>query len=64
MTTAIVKKTIYLNQNYINKALKIFDVKTEKEAVNRALEIIVEEDDIISMHKEIKGLGEVEKVFK
>lgn len=63
MSDKFVKKTIFLNQDYINKALRLFNVKTEKEAVNRALEIVVEEENIIKVHKEIADMGEIEKVF-
>ena len=64
MEQAYVKKTMYINSNYIKKALKILDVKTEKEAVNKALEIIVEEDEIIKAHKEIGGSNSIEQVYK
>ena len=64
MSHRLVKKTIFLNQNYVNKAIKIFNVKTEKDAVNRALEIVVEDNEIINIHKEIGGTGKIEKVFK
>lgn len=60
----IVKKTIFLNQDYINRAKKIFGVKTEKEAVNKALELSVIDDEIIKVHKEIGGKGEIiDEVF-
>jgi len=64
MERAYVKKTMFINTNYIKKALKILDVKTEKEAVNKALEIVVEEDEIINAHKEIGGTDSVQKVYK
>jgi len=64
MEKVYVKKTMYINSNYIKKALKILDVKTEKEAVNKALEIIVEEDEIINVHKEIGGTYSIEQVYK
>jgi Arc/MetJ family transcription regulator len=64
MEQVYVKKTMYINSNYIKKALKILDVKTEKEAVNKALEIIVEENEIIKAHKEIGGTNSIEQVYK
>ena len=64
MEQVYVKKTMYINSNYIKKALKILDAKTEKEAVNKALEIIVEEDEIIKAHKEIGGTNSIEQVYK
>ncbi len=35
----IVKKTIELNQDYIDRARVIFGVRTDKAAVNKALEL-------------------------
>lgn len=64
MSSAMAKKTIYLNQDYIDRAIKIFGVKTEKEAVNKALELAIIENEIIQVHKEIGGKGEIEEVFK
>ncbi len=64
MSDKLVKKTIMLNQDYIDKAIEIFHVKTEKDAVNKALEIVVEESDITHTHEEIGGTGEIEKVFE
>ena len=43
----MVKKTIELDQDYIDRARMIFEVRTEKEAVNKALEMAVIDDDII-----------------
>jgi Arc/MetJ family transcription regulator len=64
MERAYVKKTMFINTNYIKKALKILDVKTEKEAVNKALEIVIEENEIINAHKEIGGTKSVQQVYK
>jgi Arc/MetJ family transcription regulator len=64
MENQYVKKTILINQTNIKKALKILNVKTEKEAVNKALEIVVEENAIIAVHNEIGGVCEIEKVYK
>jgi len=55
----IVKKTIELNQDYIDRARVIFGVKTEKAAVNKALEMVIIDDEIIKAHKLIGGKGEV-----
>jgi len=53
MESVYVKKTMFINKEYIKKALKILNVKTEKDAVNRALEIIVEEEEILNAHREL-----------
>jgi len=61
----MVKKTIELNQDYIDMARLIFKVRTEKEAVNKALEMAVIDNNIIEAHEQIGGKGEViDEVFK
>lgn len=55
----MVRKTIELNQDYINKARLIFEVRTEKEAVNKALEMAVIDNDIINVHDLVGGKGDV-----
>ena len=61
----MVKKTIGLDQDYIDRARMIFEVRTEKEAVNKALEMAVIDDDIIKAHELIGGKGDViNEVFK
>ena len=61
----LVKKTIELNQDYIDRARVIFGVKTDKAAVNKALELAVIDDEIIKAHELIGGKGDVvEEVFE
>ncbi len=61
----LVKKTIELNQDYIDRAHVIFGVKTEKSAVNKALELAIIDDEIIKAHELIGGKGDVvEEVFE
>ena len=61
----MVKKTIELDQDYIDRARMIFEVRTEKEAVNKALEMAVIDDDIIKAHELGGGKGDViNEVFK
>ena len=55
----IVKKTIELDQDYIDRARVIFGVKTEKTAVNKALEMVMIDDEIIEAHELIGGKGAV-----
>ena len=60
-----VKKTIELDQGYIDRARLIFAGRTEKEAVNKALEMEIIDDDIIKAHELVGGAGDViDKVFK
>jgi len=61
----MVKKTIELNQDYIDMARIIFQVRTEKEAVNKALEMAVIDNEIIKAHDLVGGEGDViDEVFK
>ncbi|MCJ7686232.1 MAG: type II toxin-antitoxin system VapB family antitoxin [Desulfobacteraceae bacterium] len=61
----MVKKTIELDQDYIDTARRIFAVRTEKEAVNKALEMVIIDNQIIETHESVGGKGElIEDVFK
>jgi len=61
----MVKKTIELDQDYIDTARRVFGVRTEKEAVNKALEMVVIDNQIIETHESVGGKGElIEDVFK
>jgi len=61
----MVKKTIELNQDYIDMARRIFAVRTEKEAVNKALEMVIIDNQIIEAHESVGGKGElIEDIFK
>lgn len=53
----MVKKTIELDQDTIDTARRIFGVRTEKEAVNKALEMVIIDNQIIEAHESIKGKG-------
>ena len=55
----IVKKTIELDQDHIDRSRIIFGVKTEKMAVNKALEMVMIDDEIIKVHGRIEGKGAV-----
>ena len=60
----LVKKTIELNQDYIDRARVIFGVRTDKAAVNKAMELAVIDDEIIKANELIGGKGDVvEEVF-
>ncbi|MBA7611482.1 hypothetical protein ES703_18706 [subsurface metagenome] len=52
-------------KDYIDRARMIFEVRTEKEAVNKALEMVIIDDDIIKAHELVGGKGDViNEVFK
>ena len=61
----MVKKTMEMNQEYIDRLREVFGVRTEKEAVNKALEMALIDDEIIKAHRRMREKGDViEKVFK
>ncbi|MBN1905047.1 MAG: hypothetical protein JW927_08120 [Deltaproteobacteria bacterium] len=61
----MIKKTIELDQDYIDMARSIFCVRTDKEAVNKALEMVIIDNSIIEAHEQIAGKGDIiEKVFE
>lgn len=58
-----IKKTIELDTVAIKKLHRIFDVKTDKEAVNRALQLVTEEDEIIQTHERLAGTSDFDLLF-
>ncbi len=61
----MVKKTIILNQDHIDMVRRIFNVKTDKQAVNKALEMVIIDNQIIQAHESIAGKGDlIEDIFK
>lgn len=59
------KKTIVLNQDYIDKLRTIFGVKTDREAVNKALELAIIDEEIVAAHKRAGGKGDlIDEVFE
>ena len=51
----LVKKTMELDERAIKKLRVIFSADTDKEAVNKALQLVTEEDDIIRTHESLAG---------
>ena len=61
----MVKKTIVSDQDHIDKVRMIFGVRTDKEAVNKALELAIIDDEIIAAHERAGGKGElIDEVFE
>ncbi len=61
----MVKKTIELNQDYIDRIREILGAKTDKEAVNKALELALIDDEIVNAHKLMANKGNiVEDIFE
>jgi len=61
----MVKKTMEMNQEYIDRLREVFGVRTEKEAVNKALEMALVDDEIIKAHGRMREGGNViDRVFE
>lgn len=59
----LVKKTIELDEKAIRKLRLIFKADTDKEAVNRAIQLVSEEDEIIRTHESLAGSASLEDPF-
>ena len=59
-----VKKTIEIDAQAIKKTKKILDVSTDKEAVNLALQLICDEDEIIRTHESLAGHLQLQDLFR
>ena len=59
----LAKKTIELDVSAVKKVRRIFKVKTDKEAVNRALRLVAEEDEIIQTHERLAGSVKLDNPF-
>ena len=59
----LVKKTIELDGDAIKKLRRIFNVKTDKEAVNSAIHLVAQEDEIIRCHESLAGTADIADIF-
>ncbi|HIC96722.1 TPA: hypothetical protein EYP12_08915 [Candidatus Bipolaricaulota bacterium] len=56
-------KHLKLDQEKLDQARKILGAKTEREAVEQALDLIISEEEIDRLLKELEGKGTIKKVF-
>jgi hypothetical protein len=63
MNMAIKHKHLRLDQTKIDKARRVLRVKTEQEAIERALELVIAEEPILRAHEEVRGVGGFTDVF-
>ena len=54
-STSMKYKHLKLDQKKINFAKRYFGVKTEQEAIDRALSLLMEEEQIVKAMKHLKG---------
>lgn len=57
-------KHLQLDQGKLDRARRILGARTETEALDRALSIVVSEADIGKTLRKIRGKGRIRKVFR
>jgi len=62
-STLVQQKNFYLRVDILKKAQKALGAKTETETVERALELIVSQEDALLVFRELCENGEIEDVF-
>jgi len=63
-TTVMRHKHVRIDQTKLNKAKKVLEAKTDTEALDRALSIVVAEDEINATLRRVGGKGKLVKVFR
>jgi hypothetical protein len=60
---AIRHKHLKLDQTKIDKARRLFGVKTEQETIDRALDLALAEEPLLRAHRKVRGVGGLTDVF-
>lgn len=63
MKTNLKRKNYYLDERKIKRAKNILGAKTETEAVDAALDLIIFRKEILDSLEKVAGKGRVEKIF-
>ena len=63
-TSSLRHKHVQLDQRKLTRALRILGARTETEALDRALSVVVSEDRIDTALRKARGKGRIRKVFK
>jgi len=56
-------KHLKLDQSKIDRAKKLLGAKTEQEAIERALDLVLGEERILRTHKQVERIGGFEEAF-
>ncbi|MBK8253609.1 MAG: hypothetical protein IPK82_13200 [Polyangiaceae bacterium] len=57
-------KHLKLDQSKIDRAKRLLGTDTERETIERALDLVLAEAPILQVHKRVKKVGGVEDVFR
>jgi len=60
---AIRHKHLKLDQTKIDKARRLFGVKTEQETIERALDLVIAEEPILRAHRKVRNAGGLSDIF-
>ncbi|MSP41490.1 MAG: hypothetical protein EXR70_23640 [Deltaproteobacteria bacterium] len=58
------QKLVQVDQRKLNRAVRILKVRTESEALDGALSVVVSEDKIDTALRKVRGKGRIRKVFE
>jgi hypothetical protein len=60
---AVRHKHLKLDQDKIDRARRLFGLKTEQETIERALDLALAEEPLLRAHRRVRGVGGVADVF-
>ena len=63
MSTNLKRKNYYLDENKIRRVKRVLGAKTETEAIDTALDLVIFRKEILKSLEKVAGKGGVEKVF-
>lgn len=63
-TPSLRHKHVQLDQGKLNRAKRILGARTETEALDAALDIVVSEAEIDTTLRKVRGKGDIRKVFR
>jgi hypothetical protein len=60
---AIRHKHLKLDQGKIDRAKRLFGVKTEQETIEIALDLALAEEPLLKVHRSVRGVGGITDVY-
>jgi len=57
-------KHVLLDQDKLNEVKRILDARTEREALDRALDVVLTEAELDAVLRKAGGKGKIRKVFR
>jgi len=63
-SSALRHKHVRIDQAKLEKAKKALDARTDTEAIDRALSLVVSEAEIDAVLRRVRGKGDLKKVFR